>query len=81
MYEENLRVVASVIMWMGYSVVIRRDVRENRYRLWVNSVKFTNFIRQCGLIDKKTVPSVLQGELVKPYRYIGNKLYTHSLVK
>ena len=66
-YEENLAVVASVISRLGYRAVLRKDPRERRYRLWVNSAAFARFIRECGLLDKRRVPAVIRDELVIPY--------------
>ena len=66
-HKENLDVVASVISKLGYRAVIKRDSRERRYRLWVNSVDFVRFIERSDLLDKGSVPDTIRGRLVIPY--------------
>ena len=47
-YKENLEIVARVIRELGYKAVITRDKREKRYRLWVNSKAFADYVREIG---------------------------------
>jgi intein-encoded DNA endonuclease-like protein len=67
MYRENLEVVASTIADLGFRAVIKKDPRENRYRLWINSVEFVNLIKSYGLTSEELVPCVIRGGLVEPY--------------
>lgn len=56
-HKENLEVVGEAVSKLGYKYVITKDLRENRYRLWVNSKKFVNFlISELGYSPSLKIP-------------------------
>ena len=60
MYYENLVLVKKVLIELGYKAVITRDRNENRYRLWINSVKFVNMLKRLGYKSNKKVPRTIK---------------------
>ena len=56
-YRKNLMIVKKVIEQLGFKAIITKDKRENRYRLWVNSVSFVNYLKRMGLVRGGCLPS------------------------
>ena len=60
MYYESLVLVKKVLIELGYKAVITRDRNENRYRLWINSMKFVNMLKRLGYKSNKKVPRTIK---------------------
>ena len=69
-YCENLLIVKKCVEVLGYKAVISKDRRENRYRLWINSKRFVEYVCSLG-VKQSSIPSyVVAGGLQEKLRFI-----------